>query len=194
MGSINIIPTILNHRTDKSGKSQLVIRVRVGKSFAYTEKLNHKIHPDFWDPDTRSVKKSCPNAGMINSLIKKKVAELDAQFLESELMGVTLTKTKVKKIASGEALGKDFVAFCNKHIAVKYPKMEQKETRRSYFGEVTKLQKFQSEISFADIDYEFLTRYKTYMLMDLGNHVNTIWKSFKFMNTMINDAIKIGPD
>jgi integrase/recombinase XerD len=192
MGSINIIPTLLSHRVDKSGKSQLVIRVRVGRTFAHTEKLNYKIIPTFWDQEKRLCKSSMPNSAMINSLIKRKVAELEAQFLESELMGLTLTKNRVKKIAKGEALGSDFIAFCNTHIPMKYPKDEQKETRRSYKGEVTKLQKFQNDISFADIDFQFLTKYKAYMLNDLGNHDNTVWKSFKWMNTMINDAIKSG--
>jgi site-specific recombinase XerD len=192
MGSINIVPTALAHRVDKTGKCQLVIRVRVGKSFAHTEKLNYKIPPAAWDPEKRLCKTSYPNSQMINALIKKKVAVLEEQFLQNELMGVTLTKVRVNKIARGEMPGKCFYQFCNAHIPVKYPTEKQKETRRSYFGEVTKLQKYQTDLSFADIDYGFLTRYKAYMLNELGNHENTVWKSFKFMNTMINDAIKMG--
>jgi site-specific recombinase XerD len=192
MGSVNIIPTVLSHRLDKQGKSQIVIRIRVGRTFAHTEKLNYKIDPTSWDVEKRLCKIATPNAGLINSLIKKKVAELEDQFLQSELMGVTLTKTRVKKIAKGEALGKDFYVFCKGHILVKYPSVTQKETRRSYNGEVTKMQRFQSDLSFADIDYNFLTKYKAYMLVTLGNHENTVWKSFKWLNTMINDAIKIG--
>jgi integrase/recombinase XerD len=192
MGNITIVPTLLGHRIDKSGKSQIVIRVRTGKSFAHTDKLNYKVPPDFWDPESRLVKKNYPNAGMMNSLIKKRVAELEEQFLHTELLGGVLTKSKVKKIAKGEALGSDFLGFCKAHILDKYPKSEQKETRRSYNGEITKLQKFQSEVSFADIDYSFLKKYKAYMINDLANHDNTVWKTLKWMNTMINDAIKIG--
>ncbi len=50
---------------------------------------------------------------------------------------------------------------------------------------------YRKEVSFADLDFRFLTGYKRYMEITLKNSSNTIWKSFKFLNTMIRDAIKM---
>ncbi|MBO9571398.1 MAG: phage integrase SAM-like domain-containing protein [Chitinophagaceae bacterium] len=55
----------------------------------------------------------------------------------------------------------------------------------TYEAECTKLEKFQSIITFADIDYNFLNNYKNYMRDELENDPNTIWKAFKFMNNQI---------
>ncbi len=57
---------------------------------------------------------------------------------------------------------------------------------------MTKLELFRKNLTFKDIDFAFLQAYKAYMRDTLNNEPNTIWKSFKFMNTMMRDAIKMG--
>lgn len=191
MANISVVPTLLKHRVDRFGESQIVVRVyQAGKVIAF-EKIK-KVNPDHWDIIKREVKKAASNHSLINSLIKQRVSELEERFLQSRLQGVKLTKSKIKNIVKGIDYHKDFIAYCNSRIPERYSKPKQKETRRSYFGEVTKLQEFQKDVSFGDIDTHFLSRYKAWMINERGNSDNTVWKAFKFINTMINDAMPAG--
>ena len=192
MDNVSVIPMLLKHRVDKSGRSQIVIRVYLKGKVISSENTGKKIESDHWSIEKREVKKTNPNASMINSIIRQRVAALEQQFIESEFLGTKLTKTKIKKIAKGEDVGKDFIKYCNERIPERAPKESQKETRRSYFGEVTKLQCFQKDVAFGDIDSHFLSRYKSWMINTRKNSDNTIWKTFKFINTMFNDAIAGG--
>lgn len=189
MGSISVVPMLLKHRIDKAGKSQIVIRVYQNSKVICNENTGKKIPPHFWDEEKRKVKSSCPNFSIINLLISQKITVLEEKFLQTELMGIPLTKARLKNIVKGQDPGMDFIKYCTDRIPERYPKKEQKETRRSYIGELSKLQEFQRDISFGDITPHFLSRYKAWMINIRGNSDNTVWKAFKFMNTMINDAI-----
>jgi integrase/recombinase XerD len=192
MGNVTIIPMLEKHRIDKVGKSAIVIRVYFKRTVVHREVINFKIIPAHWSEDKREVIKTSPNSSHLNSLIRKKIVELEQQFLENELLGNVLTKNKVIRIVKGQDMGKDFLKYCNERIIERCPKETQKETRRSYFGEVTKLQEFQKNVAFADIDAHFLSRYKAWMINHRKNSDNTIWKAFKFINTFINDAMTAG--
>lgn len=192
MGNLSIIPVLLKQRTNKVGKASIVIRVYLDRNPIAYENLSHKVSIDNWDKAKREVKRSAPNAILINAAIKKRIAELEAQFLQYKLLGNTLTKNKIQKLVKGADPGKDFYQFCTEQITLRYPKEEQHETRRTYNTEISKIKKFRKELCFGDIDYQFLTEYKAYMINTLGNSDNTIWKAFKFISTMINIAIKTG--
>lgn len=189
--NIKVLPLLLKHRVDKSGKSQIVLRVYLNSKVICNDKLGKKVESKFWDPETRQVMKS-PNHDLINALIKKRVAELEHEFLQKELSNVKLTRDKIKTIVKGADYSKDFLAYCKERIPERYPKPAQKETRRTYMGEITKLQKFQQDVSFGDLSPHFLSRYKGWLINNEGNSDNTVWKAFKFINTMIIDAIPAG--
>ena len=192
MGNISVIPVLLKQRINKFGKASIAIRVYLNRKPITYENLKHKITIQDWDEKKREVKRSVPNHALLNAKIKKRVAELEEKFLQIELLGTPLTKHKVQKITKGEDHGKDFYQFCTEQIALQYSKEDQHETRRTYTTEISKLKKFRKELSFGDVDYQFLTEYKAYMINSLGNSDNTIWKAFKFISTMINIAIKVG--
>lgn len=191
MPSITVIPTLLKHRVDRFGKAQIVIRVyQNGKVVCY-EKIK-KVPVDQWDIENREVNKKASNHTLINSLIKKKVAELEQEFLKKELGNIKLTRDKIKSIVKGVDYTKDFLKYCTDRIPERYPKDSQKETRRTYNGEINKLKKFQESVSFGDLSPHFLSRYKAWLINTQANSDNTVWKTFKFMNTMILDAMPAG--
>jgi len=192
MGNLSIIPVLLKQRINKQGKASIVIRVYLDRKPVGYENLSHKIAIHDWDEKKREVKRSASNSTLVNATIKKRISELEAQFLQHKFLGSTLTKNKIQKLVKGQDPGKNFYQFCTEQIALQYSKEDQHETRRTYNTELSKLKKFRKELSFGDIDYQFLTEYKAYMINTLGNSDNTIWKAFKFINTMVNSAIKIG--
>ena len=58
--------------------------------------------------------------------------------------------------------------------------------------DLSKLKKFKKELSFSEITIPFLESYEGYMRNKLGNMVNTIQKSLKFIRTFLNRAIRVG--
>lgn len=189
---INIFPVIHKHRKNKQGLVAIALRIdRNGNPVAYDDirKSNpFKIPLESWDESTRSVRKSYANAPMINNLIVKRQTELEGIFIIKEQMGFKLTISNIKLLVAGKDPSKCFYEFSRKQIEQKY---DNKDTRRTYLGEITKLEEYRPELSFYDIDFAFLQGYASWMRDDRGNQPNTIWKTFKFMNTMMNDAIKM---
>ena len=190
--NISIYPVIHSHRKDKTGRVPIVLRIDLDNNpVAYDpigEKAN-KVPAEYWDAETRSVKKHYANAALLNNIISKRRTELEGIFLIKEQMGLKLTKRNIKLIVAGKDPGRCFFEFCEKQIKDKY---ESAETIRTYNSELTKLKLFAAELSFRDIDYQFLQEYAAWMRDKRGNSANTIWKTFKFMNTMMNDALRIG--
>jgi len=66
------------------------------------------------------------------------------------------------------------------------------DTIRGYHSQVSKLQKFRSDISFQDIDIQFVKEYQHYMLSELHNDISTCYKSLAFIKQIINKAIVDG--
>lgn len=153
------------------------------KSTGYVIQENH------WDPDQRKVKTAAPNAALINTNLAMQLQQMQAQLMQKQIMGVPLNRAMVHKAVAGIDDSKDFIAYCRQRITDDYG---NKETRRTYRSECTKMEQFRPVISFADIDNNFLVSYRNYMRDKLKNDTNTIWKSFKFINTMINKAIDTG--
>lgn len=149
----------------------------------------HKINTSHWDPEKRCLIKSAPNAALINTCIKIKIQDMEAALMKQEICGHTISRQMIYRAVKGLNDSMDFFEFCRNTIKQDY---ENKGTRSSYLAEITKLQRYMQVVSFTDIDHHFLQGYKNYMKKDLLNIDNTVWKTFKFINTMINKALHTG--
>lgn len=187
MENITIIPAIRTSRM-VAGKAPIIIRIIVGRIVAKSINTGIKISPGNWDLVSRTVTKGDSNAGLFNMKIKKEISKLESEFINKSLGGTPITKASARKIAEGKDPGRNFYKFCNDWLPKKYT---NKETLRTYNSELTKLKQFAKDVSFGDIDIQLLTGYKWYIEVTLKNSSNTIWKSFKFLNTMMRDAIKM---
>lgn len=173
-------------------KSSVALKVTVpGTTIRRFKNLDIKISPEFWDTENSLVKRKHPNSNAYNTEIIKAMAELEQTFETDNRAGIIFTVAHVEKRILFDYYdpAADFCAFCTEQIGLTDYKAE---TKRSYYSEVTKMQQFQSVISFHDINYAWLQRYENYMRTTLNNSSNTVWKTFKFMNTMMNRALKIG--
>lgn len=188
MGDVSLIAAFRKGRYQTS-KGSIVIRVMTGRKVAKTISTGIKIEEKFWDEPKRQVTKDHPNHSIYNIKISNKINSLDNKLKIQEFHGVSMTKTIVKKISEGHDPGRDFYKFCETWLP---EKCTNKETLRTYNSEVSKLKSFKKELSFGDINYEFLIKYRTYMETERLNSDNTIWKTFKFLNTMMIDALEMG--
>ena len=186
MGQVSILAGI-NLQREKGGQAPIVIKIFLDRTLVHQESTGIKIAPPHFQD--RQVIKTAPNSVLINQKIKKRIHDLEALFIRKELLGAALTKPMIKQLATGNDPGQDFYTFCTGWIQQKYNK---KETLRTYNSEISKMKTFRDVVYFGDMNLAFFTSYKKYMLEVLGNADNTVWKTFKFINTMLNDACKIG--
>lgn len=167
----------------------IIIRGFYNRKPVASVSTGHKIHINHWDQVQRLVVKSAPNASLINSCIKMKIQAMEATLMKQEICGHTINRQLLYKAVKGLNESTDFMQFCKDRIKQDY---ENKATRASYNSELTKMEGYRPVVSFADIDTNFLQGYKNYMKKDLLNADNTVWKTLKFINVMINKAINTG--
>jgi len=188
MDKISIIPQPIRKKKN-SDFATIFIRGYFNRKVVSSKSTGYKIKIENWDIELREVKSDAPNAKLMNSCISSKINSHEAELMKIEITGNKPTKKDVKRIVQGLDGTKDFIAFARERISLDY---ENPETKITYSKECDKLEKFQKNILFGDIDYDFLSRYKIFLRDQRNNKPNTIWKAFKFMNTMMIRAIDIG--
>jgi site-specific recombinase XerD len=176
-------------RISSADEAAITLRVNFKGKACFREPIK-KVPPNFWNNDKQEVIRSYPGADYINKLLSKRKAEIEQKIMEIQLMDMPITEAVIKKLCGGQELSRNYFEFCRSIILVKYPAASQEGTRKQHLSELNKLAKFKNSVSFGDINYKFLAEYKAYMISKLKNADNTVWKTFKAMNTMINEAIK----
>lgn len=153
--------------------------------------LGHTIDAKYWDKDNEIVKRTHPEAGTINTEIWAERDSLKDTFNLDLKNKTVFTLAHIEKRLAFRYYDptQDFYAFCTEQVGIKN---YSKETRRTYYAEISKMKLYYPTLSFADITYNWLQLYENYMVVKLLNHDNTVWKSMKFINTMLNLALKVG--
>lgn len=64
------------------------------------------------------------------------------------------------------------------------------ETRRQCTAQISKLKKFKKDLRFSDINNNFIQNYRSYMINELNNNLNTLSKSLSRLKTFVNWAIE----
>ncbi len=64
------------------------------------------------------------------------------------------------------------------------------ETFRTYKSQITKLQQYRKNILFSEINLSFVNNYKTFMLKQLKNNLNTANKSLAMLKTFVNWGVE----
>ncbi|MBN2669840.1 MAG: site-specific integrase [Bacteroidales bacterium] len=61
-------------------------------------------------------------------------------------------------------------------------------TLKTYYSNLNKLKRFKPEIFIEDIDRNFLQAYKKHLITEVGNSLNTTYKSLSFLRSLLNKA------
>lgn len=173
-------------KEDKKGRCPIYIFVFQGKKQIVKQSTGQKIHSDFWNEDDRRVKSRATNATLINATITKQIADLETLLLTGGLSG---NSDAAKVIQAEKVKDLDFFEFADKQIK---QKSYRPESRRLYTTLLDKLKSFRKgrPLKLREIDFLFLQSYEAYLRDELKNEHNTIWSSFKFLNTIFSDAVK----
>lgn len=175
-------------------KNVVSIKVTIPDTTRYKFKtLDIKVNPKNWDKKSGTAKKGEPNCEDINRAIFEERNNIVSAFEQDLKQGIVFTENHIIKRLQGayEDLSKDFYAFSREQIAVAN---YSSETRRTYKSEILKMEHYTPSLSFGDINFKWVQGYENWMRKGSKerppNHDNTVWKSLKFINTMLNFAVK----
>jgi integrase len=172
----------------KKERGVVVIRAIVSGAVAKVISTGIKVTPDQWKDKDRKIV-SHPSKKILNQKISSRIAELQLAINKADVLGVHLTKDRVKRICEGGVITTDFYNHCEKWIQEKY---RNKGTRDAAMSDLRKVKGYAPSLQFGDIDKRWLMNYERYLRDTLGNEGNTPWKAMKFIRTMIYDAETIG--
>lgn len=138
------------------------------------------------------------DANIINGLILKMNNRINEVLYEINVKEISLTIEQIAVYVL-EGTKRDNISLETNFYSWAFSKISQfegkytKEVIRQCKGEITKLQKFRKELSFKDINYQFISEYEHYMYNTLQNCTNTIYqKTFKKLKYLLNIAINEG--
>ena len=171
----------LNSRT---GEAPLRIRAIKNKETLY--KTVTKIPPMTWDDQKQIVKKSHPQAKIINALLSKRKAEFEQTLLmlecTSDNFGVNALREKLHS-----SLVLDLFQFAESTIKkrVDHGKIGTAKRDKSAF---TKLSKYvgSSLLPIGRVTTTFLEDYRDYLRYELGNSINTVATNLKVIRSVVN--------
>jgi integrase len=165
------VTAILKGLIDQNGQQPIQVRIHHSGKRSYKPTLIKVLPSQF--KKGRIV--DHPKAGEWNDRLKTLIIQYQAQAL----------KEPEKKTPKVHLF--DYITLCLN----KWDKIKASGTLRIYNSQLEKLKDFTPNILLNQIDNSFLYAYHSY-LIKLGNSQNTVWSSFKFIRTIINDAVKEG--
>lgn len=164
------VTAILKGMIDQNGQQPVQIRIASGRMRKFYP-THIKVNPETQFENGRVVKH--PKAAEYNKKIEGLIIQYQALALKEP-------EKKARKVYLF-----DYINDC----ANKWDKIKKWSTIRIYHSQAEKMKGFTSNVLISEIDSNFLYSYYSY-LTDLGNSKNTIWSSFKFLRTILNDAVK----
>ena len=190
----------LNNKANRLGKYVVFIRItqdRKNRRIKTSVALDAK---NEWNPKKQEVRASNPDHVILNETLKIEMAKAEQTYREMKEVGAVSTYSLKEKI-KGLEKSDSFLEFACQHaqsfyIAGKIPYWKR------WVGFCNKLETFAKEsgmddITFADIDLDFLKKYETY-LHSLRNErdkdrnlgTNTVHSQLKLFRTLVREGLK----
>lgn len=175
----------------KSGKAPIYIRIIKNRK-AHFVSIGVKVEPKFWNESEMTVKKGAKNYQQLNAYISKKRADAEGTALTAETSTRHMTTRKIKD----EIIGKKpeyFFGYTSKRLE-NLKSTISISTYRSYKSFYKKLYEYNNnqELTFQDIDIQFIQKYEDYLIQEKGNSIASAKASIQFISTFFKKAIKEG--
>jgi hypothetical protein len=150
-------------KKNPEGHYPIAIRITKDRKSSYLG-TGQYIEEKYWDEKNRCVRKSHPNASIINNFIITKVAEASKKVLETENNGDYQTVKAIKKKIK-QTKKVDFFAVADMHLK----NLKNREKHHQYDTELGRLKKFKSflkknEVTFNELNAPLLKKFETYFL------------------------------
>ena len=189
MASVKVI--FKKDKIKKNGTAPLYLRIIKNRKPRY-QSLGILLHSRHWDEGSGRVKKSHENSQVLNNYIASKIAEAEKLALELEQSDQNLDHASIKEAILGPA-NRSFKEYADAYLC----RIEKAGRIRSYRNAKSALNKFfafwkKPDIRFADLTYELIQAFDTYLRDELENAPNTIYSNMKVLKKLLSDAMREG--
>lgn len=143
-----------------------------------------------WDNLKKEAKKGCGYSMVLNGYLRKTQTEFEEYMIGLENKGVPLTKKKVQTFFRGEKKV-TFYEFFEKTIEL-WKSSKKESTINSYQNTLKIMREMDPDVDFADLTYEFLQNWDSYLINVRKNKVMGKFNRHKNLKTIIREAMLNG--
>lgn len=186
--SIKIEPYLRKYNKLKSGECPIYIRVNIdGKN--HWINLKERVTEKNWNKKDKyePIKKTYFRSKALNRKIRLKTEEIYKIVDDLEMKHTKITFDLIKKMLNGYD-NSDFIQFCEdelKHNSKKYAY----NTLRGHKSRLNFLKEFaNNSLPFSSITYEFLEKYKTWLIYEVGNEETAAEMKLRFIREYLKKA------
>tara|TARA_Y100000815_G_scaffold104102_1_gene92996 strand:- start:1838 stop:3046 length:1209 start_codon:yes stop_codon:yes gene_type:complete len=182
------VKAVLRKKRNPEGQYPIAVRITKDRKSSYLG-TGQYIEEKYWDEKNRCVRKSHPNANIINNFLLTKVAEANKKVLEAENSSDYQTvKTIKKNLRQNKKV--DFFTVADMHLK----NLKDREKHHQYDTELGRLKKFKSflrknELSFNELNAPLLRKFETYLLHNKKRSPRTVVNYLILIRTIYNLAI-----
>jgi integrase len=174
----------LRNRPDRQGYCALRVCIQDKKKRRFLP-LKIKLKPSEWDKQTQRVKSTHPKAGVINNVLKLKLADLQGN-MATEMLNSDFS---IDRIAGKKIEKTPFLHFAGKCLS-EWEKRKKLSTIKSYISMLAQLLNFERFVAVEDITPDWLARYEQHCRTECGEAGT--FNRIKFVSVIIKEAIRKG--
>ena len=148
------------------------------------------LQPQFFDNEKGIVLKGADNSIKLNAFFKREMTRLDDIMIDLSNEGKEITFERVEAMFNND-FSKDFIPFLQKELKLQRGLIADK-TYVGYQSCIRNLIKYQPEIPFNKISYEWLTQYKHYLVTVKKRKTNGYYQDFATIKKFWHIALTKG--
>jgi len=191
--SVSIKPVLRTDKPEnKDGKRPIHLLIYNGqKQFRFSTKLF--IQEKYWDGENSKVlvsRNSNDDVRFVHERILQKVGDFKTEIRKHELANEPITEDVIKRHFSGTKT-ETFYEYYERIVNVRKPTLA-KDTIRVYGTTLMILKKYKSNLTFAEIDNDFVRDFDNYLRVVRGNKDGGVANKHKNLRYVIGQAIDDG--
>ena len=184
-------PILWKHDPNPDGHLPVWLRFADSRRTLYAS-LGVYVHPRFWNPNRRAIRKGHPHAGAINALIQAKLSLVESERLRLLTEGEPVTAEALKAALRPRREPEDFFAFADAVVEDLGRRGQVREERRER-AVLKKFRAFAGEpLAFDRLTPRLLREYETHLIEHHKNQASTVGSNFRVLKTLYRRAIREG--
>lgn len=177
--------------TKKDGSRSIYLRLTINRKVKYYS-LSLSCLEKHWNQDRCRLGRSAPDFHRINTLVDMYENRGKQIIFDYQVNRRHLSFEEFLKDFRNEHYGsQSFIVFVMDQANRLKGKLSP-GTIKNYHDQLNKLKDFRNEITFSEIDNNFMLSYETFLIKQRKNNRNTVIKSLSFIKAMVNKAIEQG--
>lgn len=144
-----------------------------------------------WNADDMYIRSTEPNSRDKNLIIENIIARINDVFVKFRLRDKKMTRDSFLRAYNRPSDYETFHAFYKDYIKKNSFKIEG-STWQTHKVVMDKLEEYNADLHFDDMDSDWLDRYYSYLRKDLNNNENTAYKNMSTIRKYVSAAFKAG--